>query len=224
MPGRERKPADASATAPGHGDGSEADIDVRIRRTRSRLQNAVLQLAGDKPVEEISVADLVRTARINRTTFYKHAENPEDVLARALYSDLDRRRAQWLAETAAPQLPTRESWRRAAQGMLGHLERHDAVYTRGLTGRRPSGVLQQLLAEHFAATLRTLIDRDPRPLPEQAGPGAWRAEVHSRFIAYGEVGVVAAWLALPAPRDPRLFVSATTAVLPDWLTPANQPG
>ena len=217
MSGREQNPATPApapvlATRPTQ-PGQEAELDVRFRRTRSRLQEAVLRLAGERPVEEISVADLVRAARVNRATFYNHAQNPSDVLAQALYTDLDRIRAEWLAETALPHLPTRESWQRAAHLLLDHLDRHDAVYTRGLTGARPSAVLHQLLVNHFAVTLRALIERNPSlPLPGQAGPGAWRAEAYSSFVAHGEVGIVAAWMSLPLPRERSLFAALSAPV------------
>jgi AcrR family transcriptional regulator len=217
-------PAPATRPAPpGWEAAGGTELDVRFRRTRSRLQEAVLRLAAERPVEEISVADLVRAARVNRATFYHHAQSPSDVLAQALYADLDRIRAGWLAETALPHLPTQESWQHAAHLLLDHLDRHDAVYTRGLAGPQPSAVLQHLLVDHFAVTLRALIDRNPLlPLPGQAGPDDWRAQAYSSFVAHGEVGIVAAWLALPLPRERSLFVSAATVVLPEWLT-AHRP-
>lgn len=198
------------------GDGSA--LDVRTRRTRARLREAVVRLASEGPVEDIAVADLVRAARINRTTFYKHAASPAAVLQQVLYEDLDRVRAAWISGTLAAELPVREVLDHASHALVDHLERHDALYTAGLVGHR-SAVLHQLLVDHFTASVRDLLTRDPRILPDGEGSVAWRTDAHSRFVAHGEAGVVEAWLTLPAPRDRNLFVSAVAAVLPSWLAP-----
>ncbi|MET3426895.1 AcrR family transcriptional regulator [Actinoplanes tereljensis] len=187
------------------------DVDVRIRRTRERLSQAVLRLAADHPVEDIAVADVVRLARINRTTFYKHAASPADVLAEVLYADLDRIRMAWIAGA-----PAREIWERSAAELADHLQRFDALYTTGLVGQR-SAVLNRLLVEHFVGSARALLDRDPHLLPDGAGSAEWRTKVFSRFIAHGEVGVVEAWLTEPAPRDRTLFISASASFMSTWL-------
>ncbi|WP_129840936.1 TetR family transcriptional regulator [Streptomyces sp. RFCAC02] len=206
----------ATQRPPGGGDGGTADLDVRARRTRDRLRAAVLRLASERPVEDVAVADLVREARVNRTTFYKHAATPAAVLEQVLYADLDRVRAGWIADALAAELPVPVIWERASGALLDHLERHDALYTVGLVGRR-SAVLHRLLVDHFTASVRALLDRDPEKLPDGEGPAEWRLDAYSRFVAHGEAGIVEAWLSRPAPRDRPLFVSAAAALLPPWL-------
>ncbi|MEU4562696.1 TetR/AcrR family transcriptional regulator [Actinoplanes sp. NPDC023936] len=185
---------------------SEEPLDVRVRRTRERLQGAVLRLASEHPVEEIAVADLVRDARVNRTTFYKHAASPVEILEQILYADLDRLRAEWLSG----------SWDDHSGALADHVERYDGVYTKGLVGQR-SAVLHRLLVEHFAASARALLDARPQLLPEGTGSPQWRTKAYSAFIAHGQVGIVEAWLGEPRPRDRRLLISASAAMLPSWL-------
>ncbi|MFE7980284.1 TetR/AcrR family transcriptional regulator [Streptomyces shenzhenensis] len=217
MPGSEQHTASHRPSGrPAPETNDEQALDVRTRRTRARLREAVLRLASEGPVEDVSVADLVRAARINRTTFYKHAGSPAAVLEQVLYADLDRVRADWLADAVTAELPVREIWERASGALVDHLERHDALYTAGLVGRR-SAVLHHLLVDHFTASVHALLDRNPGLLPEGEGPAAWRANAHSRFVAHGEAGLVEAWLALPAPRDRRLFISVAASALPSWL-------
>ncbi|MGN5636029.1 TetR/AcrR family transcriptional regulator [Streptomyces sp. AC154] len=198
-------------------------LDVRARRTRDRLREAVLRLASERPVEEIAVADLVREARVNRTTFYKHATSPAKVLEQVLYEELDRVRAVWITDVLAAELPVPEIWERASGVLLDHLERYDALYTVGLVGHR-SAVLHHLLVEHFTASVATLLERDPRAVPGRDGTVAWRVESASRFMAHGEAGIVEAWLSLPAPRERHLFVSAASVLLPSWLVPGAPEG
>ncbi|MGW1228975.1 TetR/AcrR family transcriptional regulator [Streptomyces sp. NPDC001478] len=216
QPSNQPSPPSADGRGPAGGD---AALDVRVRRTRDRLREAVLRLASERPVEEIAVADLVREARVNRTTFYKHATSPATILEQVLYEELDRVRAGWITDVLAGTLPVHEVWERASGALLDHLERHDALYTVGLTGHR-SAVLHHLLVEHFTVSVSTLLEREPEAVPGDEGSLAWRVEAASRFLAHGEAGIVEAWLALPAPRDRRLFVSAANALLPSWLIPA----
>ncbi|MGW4823482.1 TetR/AcrR family transcriptional regulator [Streptomyces sp. NPDC004227] len=219
MPGSEQPSTDSTLSdgpPPAPNAADTPDLDVRVRRTRERLFEAVVRLASERPVEDIAVADLVRAARINRTTFYKHASSPAQVLEQVLYADLDRVRAEWIADITVAELPIDVIWERASNALLDHLERHDSIYTAGLVGRR-SAILHHLLVDHFATSVRTLLDRDPGLLPEGEGPVSWRVEAHSRFLAHGETGLVEAWLSTPAPRDRRLFVSAASAALPSWL-------
>jgi AcrR family transcriptional regulator len=191
--------------------------DVRVRRTWARLSEAVLRLAAERPVEQVAVSDLVRAAGINRSTFYKHAASPADVLERVLYADLDRLRAHWIAEAAGGRR-TPEAWHRVVSELAEHVLRHEAVYTAGLVGQR-SPVLQRLLVDHLSASVRAFVDRSPQALPAGAGSVAWRAEAWSSFLAHGQVGVMEAWLSLPGERDVALFAGAVEAVLPAWITP-----
>lgn len=212
---------DTDATpAPKAGQGSapweDEALDVRQLRTQARLREAVLRLAADCPVEDISVTDLVRAARVNRTTFYKHAASPTEVLGRVLYAELDRVRADWLTDIRGGDLPAETVWERASEALLDHLERYDDLYTTGLARHR-SAVLYRLLIDHFTDSVRAVLETGLGTIPDGAGSPTWRTEAFSRFVAHGEVGLVEAWLSLPRPRERRLFISAAAAALPDWV-------
>lgn len=195
----------------------EDELDVRVRRTRERLRHAVLSLAAEQPVEAVAVADLVRLARINRTTFYKHAATPADVLSQVLFVDLDRMRGDVLDDALAPARP-RDIWVRSAGELADHLQRYDSLYTAGLVGQR-SAVLYRLLVDHFTVSARTLLERQPELLPDGAGSREWRIKAMSSVVAHGEVGLVEAWLSEPPPRDRDLLISASAALMATWFGP-----
>lgn len=205
-------PAALPTTAPRE----EETLDVRRLRTQARLRDAVLRLAADSPVEEVSVTDLVRVARVNRATFYKHAPSPTEVLGRFLYTELDRVRADWLTDIRGGDLSAETVWERASAALLDHLERYDDLYTTGLARHR-SAVLYRLLVDHFTDSVRTVLESGLGTIPDSTGTQAWRTDAFSRFVAHGEAGLVEAWLSLPRPRERRLFISAAAATLPDWL-------
>ena len=66
------------------------DIDERARRTRSRIARALVALAMQRPLESITVRELVREAGISRSTFYAHYTSLEDYLTRSYAWMLER--------------------------------------------------------------------------------------------------------------------------------------
>lgn len=52
----------------------------RIALTKRLLQEALLRLMNEKPLEKITITELCEEAGINRTTFYRHFNIPNDVL------------------------------------------------------------------------------------------------------------------------------------------------
>lgn len=57
-------------------------MDLRIIKTHERLQQALLILLKEKSLDEISIAELSRLAKINRGTFYLHYKNVHGVFER----------------------------------------------------------------------------------------------------------------------------------------------
>ena len=46
--------------------------DLRVRNTKKRLRQTYAQLMSEKPLQNITVAELCKRAEINRSTFYAH--------------------------------------------------------------------------------------------------------------------------------------------------------
>ena len=51
--------------------------DLRVVKTKQALHNALLTLLSNKPLENISIAEICRVAKVNRGTFYLHYEQKE---------------------------------------------------------------------------------------------------------------------------------------------------
>ncbi len=52
----------------------------RIRLSKTMLKNALLKLLKEKPLNQISIYEICKTAQINRTTFYKYYGSQADLL------------------------------------------------------------------------------------------------------------------------------------------------
>ena len=53
--------------------------DRRVQYTRRALQESLVSLMREKPLQKISVKEICARADINRSTFYVHFGSPEDV-------------------------------------------------------------------------------------------------------------------------------------------------
>ena len=73
--------------------------DPRAERTRARLRRALLEECAERPLEEVSVAGLVRRAGLGRATFYLH------------YPDLEALAVDACAEVVRDAVEALHAWR-----------------------------------------------------------------------------------------------------------------
>ena len=65
--------------------------DRRIRKSKEALKNSLIELMKEKPVNNITVKELVLTADLNRSTFYNYYCDIPDMLQKLemeLYNEL----------------------------------------------------------------------------------------------------------------------------------------
>ena len=55
-------------------------MDIRVIKTKKAIREGVLQLLGEKTIDEISITELAQIAQINRKTFYNYYQSPHQVL------------------------------------------------------------------------------------------------------------------------------------------------
>lgn len=58
--------------------------DPRAERVRTLLRDAAFALAHERPVDELTVADLVARAGVSRQVFYQHFSDRDDAIATAI--------------------------------------------------------------------------------------------------------------------------------------------
>jgi len=58
----------------------EKKLNRRVQYTRNALRNALIDLAGEKPLRNITVTDICARADINRSTFYLHYKDVYSLL------------------------------------------------------------------------------------------------------------------------------------------------
>lgn len=58
----------------------EVKMDRRVRKTKKAIKNALMALASDKNLSEITVTDISDIADINRKTFYVYYKDVYDLI------------------------------------------------------------------------------------------------------------------------------------------------
>jgi AcrR family transcriptional regulator len=53
--------------------------DERIRRTHERLGKALVQLIQEKPIDEVTVQEVLDRSSVGRSTFYLHFRDKNDL-------------------------------------------------------------------------------------------------------------------------------------------------
>lgn len=194
-------------------DPSPSPTDPRIRRTRRLLHEAVLSLAEERDLAEITVSDITDRAEINRATFYLHYRDKDDLVTQAL----DTLFAEFTAEdrafldahgrlsphTVPPPLIT----------LFEHINERPRLYSRLLAG---SG------ASAFAVRLRLFEEQQIFLLWEEMGlhiaPGSPPVELRARFATTALQGAVAWWLNNDRPESPHQMATWLWDLLaPFWF-------
>lgn len=173
-------------------------MDVRVERTRRALQDALFALARERPLEEVTVADIVSAAGVNRSSFYQHYSDKETLLADALDAAAER------AGAALPDRPVPlHGPPQALFDYLAHFDANAEIYRRVL-GPHGSAVVMARLRSSLEAIVREAVTR--------SGTRAFEGlplDVVGAGIAGSALGVIEAWLS----RDPRPSVETAA----EWI-------
>jgi AcrR family transcriptional regulator len=173
-------------------------MDVRVERTRRSLQEALFDLARERSLEALTIADIVERAGLNRSSFYQHYSDKETLLADALDAAAERAGASLAVMATEREGPTR--------GLLEYLRHFDEnadVYRRVL-GPHGSAVVTTRLRDRLEAIVREGVSR--------SGTRAFEGiplDVVGAGLAGSALSVIGVWLA----REPRPSVETAA----DWV-------
>lgn len=177
----------------------EAVVDPRVARTRRSLQEALLRLARERPLDEIPVADIAERAGVNRSSFYQHFADKETLLADALDAVV----GEYGARLEAREFVLDDGPPAALGAYLAHIDANATLYARVL-GDQGSGVVRARVRRRVEAIAReSILGADSK------GYGDLPVDVVAAGVTGLALGVIGAWLA----RDPRPSVEAAT----DWV-------
>ncbi len=158
-------------------------MDARVVRTRRRLQEALLELARERPPSEISVSDIAERAEVNRSTFYQHYADRDTLLADALDEAAAEAGARLAHVDLDPETPPQ-----LLTDFLAHIADNAEIYRQSLSGSA-SGAVIVLLRARVAEMVRLSVEPD-----EDGCVDGLPVEIMAAGFAGTVLGVITAWL------------------------------
>jgi AcrR family transcriptional regulator len=183
--------------------------DPRIMRTALAFEQAIVDLAAQRPVSQITVADLAGRAGVTRATFYNRFSSPLELLIQVLYADLGRGRRLKETRRAGGRYTAEQIVRLTVSDVADHVERFMAVYQHALPDPAGGGVYEALV-RYFTDRSLEVVARSTHPdLPHASH------QVIAQFFAHGFAGAITGWLSDDSVTKADL-VEAAVACAPPW--------
>ncbi|WP_308314296.1 TetR/AcrR family transcriptional regulator [Streptomyces sp. GbtcB7] len=174
-----------------------------------------MELASQRPISQVTVAELSERAGLTRATFYNRYSTPLELLIQVLYADLER--GHRLEETRQSGGHSAADLLRMTTAEVGdHVERFREIYRLALTDPAGSGVYDALV-RHFNDYALGFMASSSRPEIRDAS-----RRVVAQFMAHGFAGAIKAWLSDPSVTKDDM-VDAAVACAPAWWAPGYLP-
>ena len=167
--------------------------DRRVGRTRARLGQALRKLMEQRPLEKISVQDVIELAKVSRSAFYDHYDDKVDLLL----SDMD----EFLERMAMLLVVRNEQSNRIAPVREFFAHVGEAEEIRGALAR--SERLQDffdLAVEHFARgielRLKQLAEREKAQphRPHHGSTASASSDLIAHALAGAFIGFLNSWI------------------------------
>ena len=188
--------------------------DPRFQRVREQLVRAVVDLAAEKPAEQISVSELTSRAGVARTTFYKHAESPAGLLANHLINQI-RPKIEPLAtllDDAHEDYLLR--WRHIMIDLLEHAREHAPVYERVFTVDGQSVVLA-IMSAYFEKVFGEDVEGFVQHVEGETPSELWVTMAISQQV-HNLITIIGSWLRTGMEETPEVVVSTYMSLAPPW--------
>jgi AcrR family transcriptional regulator len=162
--------------------------DPRAERVRTLLRDAAFALAHERPVDQITVGDLVARAGVSRQVFYQHFSDRDDAVATAVA-------VAFAAASADIEGDARERITR----LFDFAAEHRAMYRNVV----PSAVTQRVVAAFRAELLPACEEMAAHAMPVVGSIADIPPESVSRFLVGGFQEVLRSWMEdAPSTTDP----------------------
>ena len=183
--------------------------DPRIMRTTKACGEAIVQLASEQPISQVTVAHLAECAKVTRATFYHHFASPLELLIQVLLADLEDSHRLEEQRRSDGGLSAPEMLRLSIIDVADHIERFKDVYRQAVHDPADGGVFEALV-RHFADYAVVFIARSTHPDLPVADH-----RIVAQFLAHGFAGAIKAWVSGESVAKGDL-VDAAVACAPAW--------
>jgi AcrR family transcriptional regulator len=168
-------------------------VDPRAERVRTRLREAAFALAHERPVDQLTVGDIVSRAGVSRQVFYQHFRDRDDAVATAF--------------TVAFAAATADIGGHARVRILRLFDfatEHRSMYRNVV----PSAVTQRVVTAFRAELMPACEEIATQGMPVVTTIASLSPESVSRFLVGGFMEVLRSWMEDPDATDLRGRVGA----------------
>ena len=163
-------------------------VDPRAERVRTRLREAAFALAHERPVDQMTVGDIVARASVSRQAFYQHFADRDDAVATAFTVAF----AAATADTAVG-----DDARARILRLFDFAAEHRSIY-RNIV---PSAVTQRVVTAFREELQPACLQIAEQGMPLVSPVAGLTPESVSRFLVGGFMEVLRAWMENPDPTD-----------------------
>jgi AcrR family transcriptional regulator len=163
-------------------------VDPRAERVRTRLREAAFTLAHERPVDQMTVGDIVARASVSRQVFYQHFTDRDDAVATAVTVAF----AAATADTAVG-----DDARTRILRLFDFAAEHRSMY-RNIV---PSAVTQRVVTAFREELQPACLQIATQGMPLVSPVAGLTPESVSRFLVGGFMEVLRSWMENPDPTD-----------------------
>jgi AcrR family transcriptional regulator len=175
-------------------------VDPRTRRSRTALEAALLELIAERELGQISISDVTKRAGVNRSTFYEHYTDLEDLAASACTVHFDELVAAAPLSSSDSATDSQRAQRSLAK-LFAHVAEHAHLY-RTLLGTDGSARVINHLLQRITAGAHI------RRGPAGTAPSEHPHDPVAAFAAGAVLGSVIEWLRHGCPGTPKQMAAA----------------
>ncbi|MGX9791992.1 TetR/AcrR family transcriptional regulator [Mycobacterium sp. MMS18-G62] len=162
-------------------------VDPRAERVRARLREAAFALAHERPVDQMTVGDIVTRAQVSRQAFYQHFRDRDDAVATAFS----------VAFAAATTEPGGGQPRARILRLFDFAAEHRSMYRNVV----PSAVTQRVVNAFRAELAPACQEIATQAMPVVSPIAGLTPESVSRFLVGGFMEVLRSWMEDPDTTD-----------------------
>lgn len=159
-------------------------LDPRIIRTRKLLQDALIALIKRKAYSDITVQDITDEATLNRSTFYMHYNDKDDLFQHIIVHIIENLQQITMPDAIAPELV-----QQIFISLFDHVRDHWDFYNVMLQNQSVAPFTRQM-QEHIENLARQLLTNNTEPVAEMSIPPT----LYASFASSAFLGVVKWWI------------------------------
>jgi len=165
---------------------SESDTDRRIYKSKQALKASLLEWMSRKPLESITITDIVKSADLNRSTFYKHYVYKEDLLREILTDVIHDLIAAYRAPYEHYHDFEIKNLSASAIKIFDHVLVNSSFYTLLVHSHMPMGFRDTLYETLITLYLQDVTDISPDPRIDK--------ELLACYQANAVLGLITGWV------------------------------